>query len=105
MILAVSDAVWLAILGIIGMVVKEFLVDRPRAARVAKELANATLARAAQTSKVEEVAESVKVVAEKVEEVHKATNSLTDRLVETTKSEAHAAGIKEEKDRADQTGS
>ncbi len=35
----------------------------------------------------------------KIEEVHKATNSLTDRLVETTKTEAHAAGVKEEKDR------
>jgi hypothetical protein len=31
----------------------------------------------------------------KVEEVHKATNSLTDRLVETTRTEAHAAGLKE----------
>ncbi len=34
-------------------------------------------------------------VAEKVEEVHKATNSLTDRLVETTRIEAHAAGVKQ----------
>ncbi len=36
---------------------------------------------------------------EKIEEVHKATNSLTDRLVETTRIEAHAAGMKEQKDR------
>ena len=35
----------------------------------------------------------------KIEQVHKATNSLTDRLVETTKTEAHAAGVKEQKDR------
>ncbi len=35
----------------------------------------------------------------KIEQVHIATNSLTDRLVATTKSEAHAAGVKEEKDR------
>jgi len=35
----------------------------------------------------------------KIEQVHKATNSLTDRLVETTKLEAHAAGVKEEQDR------
>jgi len=34
-------------------------------------------------------------VAAKVEEVHKATNSLTDRLIETTRIEAHAAGVKE----------
>lgn len=39
-------------------------------------------------------------VAEKVEAVHVATNSLTDRLVETTKVEAHAAGVKEEKERS-----
>jgi hypothetical protein len=37
----------------------------------------------------------------KIEEVHLATNSLTDRLVETTRLEAHAAGVKEEKDRAE----
>lgn len=36
----------------------------------------------------------------KVEKVRHATNSLTDRLVATTKVEAHAAGVKEEKDRA-----
>jgi hypothetical protein len=34
-------------------------------------------------------------VVEKVDEVHLATNSITDRLVETTKTEAHAAGLKE----------
>jgi len=36
----------------------------------------------------------------KVEEVHRATNSLTDRLVASTKLEAHAAGIKEEQNRS-----
>ncbi len=39
------------------------------------------------------------LIGQKVEEVHLATNSLTDRLVETTKTEAHAAGVKEEVDR------
>lgn len=34
-------------------------------------------------------------VTSKVEGVHKATNSLVDRLVDTTRSEAHAAGVKE----------
>jgi Na+/phosphate symporter len=38
-------------------------------------------------------------VAQKVEEVHLATNSLTDRLVETTRSDAHAAGLKEGQER------
>ena len=33
----------------------------------------------------------------KVEQVHKATNSLTDRLVEVTRTEAHAAGMLEER--------
>ncbi len=39
-------------------------------------------------------------VAEEVHKVEKATNSLTDRLVETTRLESHAAGAKEERDRA-----
>jgi len=34
----------------------------------------------------------------KVEIVHKATNSLTERLVETTKIAAHAEGMKDQKD-------
>jgi len=37
----------------------------------------------------------------KVEEVHKATNSLTDRLVASTKLEAHALGVREEKARGE----
>ncbi len=35
----------------------------------------------------------------KIEEVHKATNSLVDRLIDTTRTESHAAGVKEEQDR------
>jgi hypothetical protein len=34
-------------------------------------------------------------VTRKVETVHKATNSLVDKLVATTRIEAHAAGVKE----------
>ncbi len=37
----------------------------------------------------------------KIEQVRHATNSLTDRLVATTGREAHAAGVKEEKERKD----
>lgn len=33
--------------------------------------------------------------ARKVEQVHRATNSLTDRLVALTRLEAHAAGVKQ----------
>jgi hypothetical protein len=36
----------------------------------------------------------------KIDEVHKATNSMKDELVLTTKKEAYAAGQKDEKDRA-----
>lgn len=43
----------------------------------------------------------VERVAEKVEVVHKATNSLTDRLVDVTRSDAlqegHSAGVKDQK--------
>ena len=35
----------------------------------------------------------------KLNKLHDSTNSIVDKLVATTKSEAHAAGIKEEKDR------
>lgn len=34
-----------------------------------------------------------------IEEIHKATNSMKDQLVEVTRTESRAAGIKEEKER------
>ena len=37
--------------------------------------------------------------AKRIEHVYIATNSLTDRLVATTKSEAHAAGMKAEREK------
>ena len=74
-----SDTTWLAIIGLVTMVVKDYL-DRRR---------------------IRDQENRLKDVAAKIEEVHKATNSLTYRLVETTKTEAHAAGMKEEKDKAD----
>lgn len=36
---------------------------------------------------------------QKVEQVQHATNSLMDRLIVLTRTEAHAAGVKEEKER------
>ena len=42
----------------------------------------------------------VQHASKKIEEVRHATNSLTDRLVETTRTEAFAAGVKDEKDRS-----
>jgi len=43
--------------------------------------------------------DTLKALAFNVQTIEKATNSLTDRLVATTKTEAHAAGVLEEKDR------
>lgn len=40
------------------------------------------------------------ITAAKMEIVRHATNSLTDRLVQTTKTEAHAAGVKEGEDKS-----
>ncbi len=54
--------------------------------------------------KTDNLAEKVDKVSEKVEEVHKATNSLTDRLVESTAKESHAAGIRDEKARREGQG-
>ncbi len=43
-------------------------------------------------------------VAAKVEQVHKATNSLTDRLVASTEKEAHERGTREERERSEEKG-
>jgi hypothetical protein len=48
---------------------------------------------------VKVVAEDVKVVAVEVHKVEKATNSLTDRLVESTAKASHAEGVSDEKQR------
>ncbi len=78
--------------------VKQELVENNQA--VAKKVAEVAV-------KVEDIrkvkVETLNVLAslgEKIEEVHRATNSLTDRLVETTRVEAHAAGVKEGKKEA-----
>ena len=47
------------------------------------------------------VKKNVAEVKENVQVIEKATNSLTDRLVESTRIEAHAAGMKEEKEKTD----
>ena len=39
----------------------------------------------------------IQSIEKQVVDVHKATNSLVDKLVETTRTEAHAAGMKEER--------
>ncbi len=57
------------------------------ASQVKKELATHDMKRDSQMMALET----------KIEEVHKATNSLTDRLVESTENEAHARGVLEGK--------
>ncbi len=77
MLLAISDAVSVATINVIGIIFLTWLQNRSDRRSDQK---NEKVVRA-------------------VEEVHKATNSLVDRLVSTTKTEAHAAGVKEELDR------
>ena len=69
-LLAISDAVWLALIGVLAMVVKEY-IDHRRAAK-------ATAA---------------------VEQIHVATNSLKDQLVSEVRQASFAAGEKAEKDK------
>ena len=78
MIFAVSDTVQLALIGIVAMVVKE-LLDQLRARNAARR---------------------AKQMEAKVEEIHKATNSMKDELVKATSEAATAIG--EAKGRADQ---
>lgn len=54
-----------------------------------------------QDRQAREQTQNVKAVVKQVEEVHKATNSLTDRLVEKTEREALARGGVEERARAE----
>lgn len=90
-----SDTVWLAIIGIIAMIVKDYL-DRRRAEDTEKKI----------DTKVDDVKKTVEIVtaqqntklndlAGQVEQVHVATNSMKDALVLATEKEALARGIKE----------
>ena len=82
------------------------------AIRAAKKSDTAAIAAVSAAVKVEAVkitlettgkanSEKLDDISQKVEEVHKATNSLTDRLVETTEKEAFLRGSAEEKRRRD----
>ena len=76
-IFAVSDAVWLGVIGVIAMIVKEILDDR-RASRAEKK---------------------VDKVAVDLETVHKATNSLTDKLVAASALAGEQKGAQDERAR------
>ncbi len=81
---------------VIGVPLLAYLMARLNSkqadAAIAVEHVKTTLAKASASTD-----EKLAAVAEKVEEVHKATNSITDRLVETSKSESHAKGVLEGK--------
>ncbi len=79
---------------------------RIQATRAAVKVDEVRVAAREVAMKVEEVAQTARVqdakldsLAANVEAVHKATNSLTDRLVEKTGEAAFAAGVKSEIDR------
>ncbi len=86
---------WVLIIGALGLIVAQvttavlsYLRDRDKLQRdiqVAQKVEAVRLA-------AKDARKDLQAVAEKIEEVHKATNSLTDRLVETTRTDAHAAG-------------
>ncbi len=123
-----SDTLWLAIIGIVAMIVKDYLDGRRASAAAAKveQVAAAAKVVAAKTDEVavkaeavrvqviavavkndarivltEHVAQKVDVLSAQVEEVHRATNSLTDRLVAATEAEALVRGGVEERSRAE----
>ena len=117
-----SEAVWLGLIGILALVVKEYFdykkwrISNEKAEDKAKEMKEAALNAARQVA--EELAREAEMVrerlgrnteankaavaevAEKVEEVHKATNSVKDQLLALTDKEAHARGVKDERERA-----
>ncbi len=97
-ILAVSDVVWQALIAACVTIILAAMnlwskrsADRAAAAAAAHAAGVKTALQASNASTNAQLVE----VAARVEEVHKATNSLTDRLVETSSVEAHARGLKE----------
>jgi len=83
----VIGAVFLGLTQLLGMWLS-YLRDKSAARKVDEVRTTLEIANVESKRKLEKVVE-------KVEEVHRVTNSLTDRLVETTRTEAHAAGLKE----------
>jgi hypothetical protein len=84
--LAVSDTVWLAVISTLGGIMTAALT-----------LIATWLNRV--KSDVAKVKEGQQYTDANVAKIEKATNSIVSQLVETTRKEAHAAGMKDEKDR------
>ena len=97
-LLAMSDAVALAVIGIANLVVTALLAmlrewwAARRAAAAKRELAEA----------VEFTSRKIAVVAEQVDTIEKATNSMKDALVLATKEKGELQGAKDERARAAQ---
>jgi len=95
---AVSETVWLAVIGIVALIVKE-VFDERRANRTAAKVE--TVKTTLETVTTEQGGK-LKGIEDKLEVVHLATNSMKDALVSVTEKEAlargTAAGIQQEKD-------
>lgn len=93
-LLGISDIVWQALIA--GAVTVTVVKMQLRAAKEVREVKDTLATTTVQTN------QKLDKVAEKVEEVHVATNSLTDRLVASTAAEALARGGIEERKRAEE---
>ncbi len=98
MLFAVSDVVWQAVIAAGLAIVLAWMSQR--AAKAAAEAALAVEKVRGELAK-STVSTNTKLdaVAEKVEVVHKATNSMKEELVKVTDKEAFARGVKSETDK------
>lgn len=104
MLLGVSDVVWQALIGAFVTVILAYMQQRTKNAveKTAKDAAKQAIeVKAELTQANSEKIQKLTDVATAVEQVHLATNSLTDRLVKTTEQEALQRGADVERARAD----
>ncbi len=90
-----SDSVWLAIVGLVALVIKEYF-DRLRARDAAQKVEKVKVDLASSSKDTDRKLDSV---AEKIEIVHKATNSMKDQLVEAVRDASFAKGVQSELDK------
>ena len=97
-----SDAVWLAIIGVFAMALKEYF-DHRRASRVAGKVEEVALTTAQVKAKVKAAddrnVEKMDALAESVVLVQKATNGLKEELVAEVRAASFAEGVKSETDK------
>lgn len=90
---ALSDNVWLAIIGVIAMIAKDYL-DRLRHKEADEKIEVVKTVTLSQDAKIDTIATDVR-------KVELATNSMKDQLVLKTEAEGLARGANEERQRAD----